>query len=366
MLQMFNRLLGAPGDHIPAIVSKKYFPALDGLRGVAILFVLVGHSLGNVGVKHEVGLTGVEIFFVLSGFLITTLLLKEKAQNGRVSLKNFYIRRVLRIVPVAYLFLAVLAILNRIFDVHVPLISFVASLFYIRNLTQYFGDTTWHCAHFWSLGIEEQFYLIFPFILVKSIRRYVILAIMLYMAVPILQYLHYHDVWHNYHLVHLVIAIPAIVLGNGILSILAGSLLALFVFKGVIKHSEQGHGYFLSTMILIIAVVFRVWCPALIVNTYINQIAFAVLISCVIFWCLPGTDLLSRLLSNPVVVKLGVLSYSIYIWQQLFIYQQPWAYSFKYGGEWWFNMPLLLAISCSSYYLYERKFLKLKDKFKSA
>ena len=91
---------------IPEYLQDTTYPALTGIRGVAIIFVLLYH----LGINHFLrqynswltGRTGVDIFFVLSGFLISTLLIKEKINNGRVSLKNFYLRRVLRILPLAY------------------------------------------------------------------------------------------------------------------------------------------------------------------------------------------------------------------------------------------------------------------------
>jgi peptidoglycan/LPS O-acetylase OafA/YrhL len=104
---------------VPDYLQGKYYTALTGIRGVAIVIVLLYHLGINRLLKlfdwWILGRLGVDIFFVLSGFLITTLLLKEKLAHGHVSLKKFYIRRFLRIVPVAYLFLAVLIAINHFF-----------------------------------------------------------------------------------------------------------------------------------------------------------------------------------------------------------------------------------------------------------
>ncbi|QKJ29791.1 acyltransferase [Mucilaginibacter mali] len=363
-----HQLFKTPVNHVPAILDEKYFPVLDGLRGVAILFVLAGHLFFDTQKAGNIGLTGVEIFFVLSGFLITTLLLKEKVIKGSVSLRYFYIRRILRIVPVAYLYLAVLVALNIVFKLHVPLISFLSSLLYIHNITFYKGDTSWSSAHFWTLGVEEQFYLMFPFILVKSIRKYIITAAALLLAVPVLQFLVYHNigVFYANNWVHKISVAVVVILGNGTLAILIGSLTALLVFKQVLKPGGKTRAYYLSTLILITAIIFRIFCPVLVPSTYTNQIVFAIFISGVIYLCLSRHDFLGRLLSNKIIVKVGVLSYSIYVWQQLFTHQQPWQHIFRYGGAWWFNMPLLLLVAYTSYQFFERKFLNIKDRFKAA
>src|SRR4051812_3227202 len=95
----------------PPVLQNSYYPSLDGLRGIAILLVVVSHfNLISIPYYDVIfnGKLGVLIFFVLSGFLITTLCIKEKVATKTISLKNFYIRRALRIFPVAYLFLLVL------------------------------------------------------------------------------------------------------------------------------------------------------------------------------------------------------------------------------------------------------------------
>ena len=97
---------------IPSSLNNKKFPSLDGLRGISIIFVILSHFIfySEFVAKTNLGVIGVEIFFVISGFLISTLLLKEQIINGGISLRKFYIRRALRILPVVFLFLTTLSI----------------------------------------------------------------------------------------------------------------------------------------------------------------------------------------------------------------------------------------------------------------
>lgn len=154
--------------------AQRYFPALDGLRAVAIIGVLLHHTRGGpFGRLH--GYRGVWIFFVLSGFLITTLALRQNAQLGRLDLRAFAIRRVCRIMPLYYLTLAVylVAVLflgveprtQRLQD-HLPAFILYSSEFPIlRSAFQVpFGQS-------WSLGIEEKFYLAWPILAFWLLRK---------------------------------------------------------------------------------------------------------------------------------------------------------------------------------------------------
>ena len=138
--------------------SSRHLPCLDGLRAVAVSMVIVTHfgypALGGLGVS---------IFFVLSGFLITTLLLRELEATGTVSLQGFYARRSLRIFPAYYTFLAFSAAIDfhhgdpRIQPVIVP-----ALFYYLNYYHAVHGHSEASIAHAWSLAVEEQFYLIWP------------------------------------------------------------------------------------------------------------------------------------------------------------------------------------------------------------
>jgi peptidoglycan/LPS O-acetylase OafA/YrhL len=158
-----------------------YFPALDGLRFICCLFVIAGHGMvGHTLAPQfgQLGPMGVNVFFALSGFLITTLLLRERAKRGAISLKKFYLRRVLRIFPVYYAavgaaLLGVLVLGDRYLKpfgssreaLDLPLV-FGSHALFLANWVSTALPTTLDVL--WSVSIEEQFYLVFPAALVLT------------------------------------------------------------------------------------------------------------------------------------------------------------------------------------------------------
>jgi peptidoglycan/LPS O-acetylase OafA/YrhL len=136
-------------------------PGLDGIRGFAILLVLADHS--GIAIASGAGNLGVTIFFVLSGFLITTLLLEEHARCGRVSLRRFYWRRALRLLPALGALLATVAVVMTLAGRADEIAGdVVPALFYFMNWSVAAGNNPGLVGHTWSLSIEEQFYLVWP------------------------------------------------------------------------------------------------------------------------------------------------------------------------------------------------------------
>ncbi|HMC86217.1 MAG TPA: acyltransferase family protein, partial [Chitinophagaceae bacterium] len=118
---------------------------------------------------------GVKLFFVISGFLITTLLIKEKIKTNTINLKKFYIRRFLRIFPVFYLFLIVIIVLNFVLHLAIPWYIFLTAALYLTNFFIY--QTHWTMVHFWSLSVEEQYYLVWPALFKKNHNLALIIAV---------------------------------------------------------------------------------------------------------------------------------------------------------------------------------------------
>lgn len=146
-------------------------PGIDGLRGLAVLAVVIYHFFGDV---LPGGYLGVDVFFVLSGFLITSLLVRELGANGRIDLKDFWVRRARRILPAALFVLVIGTAVAGVVggDAAVGLgAQFFGTLFFVNNWTQIAGSQSYFAdsgvqlfAHFWSLAVEEQFYVLFPLI----------------------------------------------------------------------------------------------------------------------------------------------------------------------------------------------------------
>lgn len=160
-------------------------PGIDGLRAVAVIAVVLYHSQDLTGIasflEPQGGFLGVEMFFVISGFLITSLLLSEHESSGRIDLKDFWIRRARRLLPALYLFLAGMVVLATLFtdDAIAKVRSEIfGALFYVSNWLLIASDESYFDAagrpsllrHLWSLAIEEQFYLLWPILVAVSLR----------------------------------------------------------------------------------------------------------------------------------------------------------------------------------------------------
>jgi len=142
-------------------------PALDGWRGIAILLVIASHTGIALGHHTEsLGQHGVAIFFVLSGFLITHRLQREQEACGSIHLKHFYIRRFFRLMPAAWTFLALRSLMLLYSGRGLESLELPACLFFFRNYVDGSGAHATTAGHFWSLSIEEQFYLLWPALLI--------------------------------------------------------------------------------------------------------------------------------------------------------------------------------------------------------
>lgn len=172
--------------------GHQYYPALDGLRGLAILLVLLFHNFGFITDFFFLGQLGVDLFFVLSGFLITDILLGTVHKKNY--LKNFYARRILRIFPPYYLFLVlfllVLPVFSRSIDIHYYSVHQVYFWTYLQNWLYVFHDPTPNniLLPLWSLAVEEQFYLLWPLtiLLLRNTRWaafFITIALLLYTVI---------------------------------------------------------------------------------------------------------------------------------------------------------------------------------------
>ena len=162
-------------------MSPDRLPQLDGLRAVAVVFVMAFHFIPWVGDYAPLGSIGVRLFFVLSGFLITRILLSARQQASAIALRSFYVRRGLRIFPLFYFVLALAALI----DIG-PVRSTIGwHVSYLTNV-YLFDRGSWHgsISHLWSLAVEEQFYLVWPFLVLwlPERRLAIVIAAMVCMA----------------------------------------------------------------------------------------------------------------------------------------------------------------------------------------
>lgn len=351
----------------PDFLNKSYIPSLDGWRAVAILIVVIAHTklgLGDLTLFRNLfrpilGEFGVRIFFVLSGFLITSLLIKEHLKTGKINLASFFIRRFLRIFPVLYLYIFTVYIVNLTFNLGLSFEYFIAPILYINNFPIF--PATWLLGHTWSLGVEEQFYLIWP-LLFKYCRNYIQILFIILLAMPFLSILNY-----LYPKLYLVFLSPFLMYAHYIFFGAAVSILCFkgFLDKGIaLKMLKSKFAIFILFITVVILTTLthkglfgKVTIPfgdtlnALLISTLIlNSIIYK-------------NTILYKLLNAKGMKSLGTISYSLYIWQQLFILptnSYPQLEKYFYFP---FNIVLAIMAAIISYHFFEKPILKFKDKF---
>jgi peptidoglycan/LPS O-acetylase OafA/YrhL len=276
----------------------KYRPEIDGLRTVAVVPVVLfhGHIPGFSG-----GYLGVDIFFVISGFLITQLLLEDLEQE-RFSVRTFYERRARRILPALFLMLCASTIVGFLILPPQPFVDFakslIASVFFVANIyflrsTDYFSDPSElvPLLHTWSLSVEEQFYLLFPIVLALTYRYARHALALLFFGAAVLVFVAYR----REHSTDPANSFYSLQFRSW--ELLAGATIAAFP-------RWQSKWMPLAGLLMIVASIFFFDIPVL-----------AVLGTALILW-LGGTDIASKILSLPLLVYLGTISYSFYLWHQ--------------------------------------------------
>jgi peptidoglycan/LPS O-acetylase OafA/YrhL len=335
------------------MVLKERIGALDGWRGIAILLVLIDHAgeLFHSSLIHKatrVGATGVGIFFALSGFLITSLLISEKAKSGRILLSRFYVRRIFRIVPSVFVFLLTLLVLSYFGLLQVNTLQLASSLLLFRNYLQSDWGAGWYTAHFWSLMVEEHFYLIWP--LVYTFTR-VNLKTLVGLALAVGAWrafsFHFHLFPGPWAPGRTDVRIDALLWGcilaiacsrpewrEKLKRLLSGWLMVLLVLIDIISNLGNGqHNYsFYEPMIL----------AALVVWPILNS-----------------TSALRKLLDLPLLTFIGKVSYSLYIWQQLWMLFPGAPMPFPRLQAFPVNVLMALCFGIASYYWVEKPCIEL-------
>jgi peptidoglycan/LPS O-acetylase OafA/YrhL len=377
-------------------VKRFYLPQLDGIRWLAFLLVFVHHAPpaahlfqpGSVGARvcgriQEFGWIGVDLFLVLSAYLITTLLLLEHAETGRIALRDFYVRRILRIWPIYYLMLAVGFVL-------LPALGYFAPTFdeprygvmvsrYLVPLLTFFGNfaigkylwaPVWTLDHLWTIALEEQFYIVWPpllMLLLRGPRRLVwgVLPLLLASTIATRAYLVEHSsfpmLWTN--------------TASRLDPLLAGIALALYRrSRPVQRKGAWGALEFLAGCAVAGSIAFG---PKVNVHSYhqVWQFAATALGFTLTIDAALGSGPVAWAFSRRWIAWLGRLTYGLYVYHilslqiggQLAGKLSAWL-GLKHPAVLWLvsatlSLAMAIAIATLSYYTIERFFLRLKGRF---
>jgi peptidoglycan/LPS O-acetylase OafA/YrhL len=357
-------------DHKKQTPAAFRIPSLDGLRALSITLVLLSHAILALPADVELpnalepivhnGHLGVSIFFVISGYLITLLLVREWKAYGSIHLGKFYGRRALRIFPPFYSYLAVVFVLSAAGLLHIPARLFLKAGLYTWNYNIGQGQGNWFLNHFWSLSLEEQFYLLWPAILVLARPRGAAkVAVILICLSPFLRILTY-VLW------------PAARGSIGGMfhtasdKLMFGCAAALWYdsarFQRLLQRLDR------CAVPLVAAAFLFVISPHL-ASTFRGAYGLPIgyslegaAITLLLLWLVRHPDtFIGKVFNYPPIKHIGVISYSLYIWQQLFLTPSPSNASSL--SAWLLRILACFAVAECSYWGIERPFLALKAYF---
>lgn len=357
--------------------SLGYVPALDGLRAISILLVIGHHSPVRHFFPFNHGWVGVDVFFVLSGYLITTLLLRERNRNGKIDLKQFYWRRFLRIVPAFWVWILIIYLSKA-----EPPEYLLFLILYVSNLAMAFGymSSEGPGAVTWSLSVEEQFYLCWPpLIKILSPPRILWAALWAILAFTL---------WRIILIQIGINGFPRLYARpDGRMDVILWGCAAALIedqsWFGTLKPMIRAARHFLLAALVLFG--FASFRLSELGGGYTGQLGFminAVVTAGIILWIRSCPKALAtRILGVPLMSGLGKLSYSMYLWHYVVpgwffsnlatmaldtlppsvtAANPRWLY-WGAGAILW--MGLIIVPSLISYFLIERPFLRLKARF---
>ncbi len=349
-----------------------YSAALDGIRGLSILVVMAFNAhLSFV----RGGYIGVGLFFTLSGFLITSLLVQEYQQTAKISLKNFYFRRALRLLPALFALMLFVSVYAAILQPREKAITtwkgVIYALFYIANWVQvgYHDSGIGALSHAWSLSVEEQFYILFPIFLLLLLRREIkrkwLAAIFLTLISASIAW----SVWLWQAGAHYL----RLYLGSDTRAseLLIGCLAALLMHWGAVPKTNGFRNLLGWSSLLSVAAIFYAIIKLPVYSGFLYTGGFALIAlgtAILIVKVLHFPSPLTRIFEFPPLVWIGKVSYGLYLWhfpifgaaKQLFEGRiNPLLYeALRFGS--------VFVVAAISFYLLEKPFLKLKQRFNPA
>jgi peptidoglycan/LPS O-acetylase OafA/YrhL len=345
--------------------TNKYIKGLNALRAMSIGFVLLNHLGVDVLIPDNYyfrinfwslisGETGVHIFFVLSGFLITKILWNHFEETGHINLKRFFIRRFLRLMPPLIIFYTLVFVLLMLDFIEYDLQALLFSFFYIYNyvpLLHYRSEF----AHLWSLSVEEQFYLIWPLsILLFRKRERIVSLILIFIFLSIFCMALFPEFVFQSEFRPKRWFLPA----AGFIAI--GAWLSLYQIKNHLKLIQ----FFAKERFVFWVSILLYLTPLFVPTIFVEIMAFAQACGVALFilWIYYNQEsLFVGFLEWKPIVYIGRISYGIYVFQGLFLLTGP-------GSEIGYqkfptNIILTFGLAIASYHLIEMPIMKMKSKF---
>ena len=353
---------------LPGTFRLGYRPELDGFRGISILLVLIHH------LYHPLmpgGFLGVDMFFVLSGFLITSLLVEEWHQYGSISLKNFYVRRFLRLMPAVLLLILVLSVFAFLIQEK----ETAAKTFQAVWLTLSYGSNWFYAFDVfsannplgvtWSLAIEEQFYLAFPLLLLLALKlklKHTSIVFLLLLSIIVIAF-------NRWSLAGQDVTIERVYYASDTRAdaLLVGCLVAFFASWGLFSYKSVQLYLKIGSILALVFMCFMIGTAStsdvtLYETGYVLiEISIAVLLIVIVVY---RPRAIVRILGFSPLVWIGRVSYGLYLWHWCVRY-------YIYDGQSLpasyiqFTVALCLSflLTLCSFYLVEKPILRLKGRF---